>query len=138
MQIFCILCANLRKIAIIFVDIENLHYLCEKIAGNLKYQITMEENNKWKSLRKTLISKYAIAIYVFAVIMIFMGDQSLIQFVKRAKKARMIEAQIQQNQREIQQAQRAMLRLDDKDSLERFAREEYNMHADNEDVYLVD
>mgnify|MGYP003473173207 CR=1 FL=1 len=72
MQIFCILCANLRKIAIIFVDIENLHYLCEKIAGNLKYQITMEENNKWKSLRKTLISKYAIAIYVFAVIMIFM------------------------------------------------------------------
>ena len=91
----------------------------------------MEENNKWKSLRKTLISKYAIAIYVFAVIMIFVGDQSLIQFVKRAKKARMIEAQ-------IQQAQRAMLRLDDKDSLERFAREEYNMHADNEDVYLVD
>lgn len=83
MQIFCVLCANLRKIAIIFVDIENLHYLCEKIAGNLKYQITMEENNKWKSLRKTLISKYAIAIYVFAVIMIFMGDQSLIQFVKR-------------------------------------------------------
>lgn len=138
MQIFYILCANLRKIARIFVDIENLHYLCEKFAGNLKYQITMEENNKWKKLRKALINKYAITIFAFAVIMIFVGDQSLIQFVKRAKKARQIEAQIQENQHEIQQAKRAMLRLDNVDSLERFAREEYNMHADNEDVYLVD
>lgn len=98
----------------------------------------MEEKNKWNAVRNALISKYAIAIYVFAVIMIFVGDQSLIQFVKRAKKVRQIEAQIQQNQHEIQQAQRAMLRLDDVDSLERFAREEYHMHADNEDVYLVD
>ena len=138
MQIFYILCANLRKIARIFVDIENLHYLCEKFAGNLKYQITMEENNKWKKLRKALINKYAITIFAFAVIMIFVGDQSLIQFAKRAKKARQIEAQIQENQHEIQQAKRAMLRLDNMDSLERFAREEYNMHADNEDVYLVD
>ena len=109
-----------------------------KNCGKSKISNNYGRKQQWKSLRKTLISKYAIAIYVFAVIMIFMGDQSLIQFVKRAKKARMIEAQIQQNQREIQQAQRAMLRLDDKDSLERFAREEYNMHADNEDVYLVD
>ena len=98
----------------------------------------MEENNKWKKLRKALINKYAITIFAFAVIMIFVGDQSLIQFVKRAKKARQIEAQIQENQHEIQQAKRAMLRLDNVDSLERFAREEYNMHADNEDVYLVD
>ena len=138
MQIFYILCANLRKIARIFVDIENLHYLCEKFAGNLKYQITMEENNKWKKLRKALINKYAITIFAFAVIMIFVGDQSLIQFAKRAKKARQIEAQIQENQHEIQQAKRAMLRLDNVDSLEHFAREEYNLHADNEDVYLVD
>lgn len=36
MQIFYILSANLRKNAGIFVDIEKLHYLCEKIAGNLK------------------------------------------------------------------------------------------------------
>lgn len=98
----------------------------------------MEENSKWKSVRKALISKYAITIYVFAGIMIFVGDQSLIQFVKRAKKVRQVEQQIEQNQQDIQQAQRAMQRLDNLDSLERFAREEYYMHADNEDVYLVD
>ena len=49
-----------------------------------------------------------------------------------------VEQQIEQNQQDIQQAQRAMQRLDNLDSLERFAREEYYMHADNEDVYLVD
>ena len=70
--------------------------------------------------------------------MIFVGDHSLIQFVKRAQKLRQIERQIDANNAEIQQAQRAMMRLDDLDSLERFAREEYNMHTDNEDVYLVD
>ena len=98
----------------------------------------MEENGKWNAVRKALISKYARAIYVFAVIMIFVGDHSLIQFVKRAQKLRQIERQIDANNAEIQQAQRAMMRLDDLDSLERFAREEYNMHTDNEDVYLVD
>jgi cell division protein FtsB len=98
----------------------------------------MEENGKWNAVRKALISKYAIAIYVFAVIMIFVGDHSLIQFVKRAQKLRQIERQIDANNAAIQQAQRAMMRLDDLDSLERFAREEYNMHTDNEDVYLVD
>ena len=98
----------------------------------------MEENGKWNAVRKDLISKYAIAIYVFAVIMIFVGDHSLIQFVKRAQKLRQIERQIDANNAAIQQAQRAMMRLDDLDSLERFAREEYNMHTDNEDVYLVD
>lgn len=138
MQIFYILSANLRKNAGIFVDIEKLHYLCEKIAGNLKCQITMKENNKWQKVRKALINKYAIVIVVFAVIMIFIGDHSLMQFIKRAKKIVDIEEQIQQTNQQIQQTQRTMQMLDNTDSLERYARENYMMHTDKEDVYLVE
>ena len=60
------------------------------------------------------------------------------EFMVAVENKTISEIQIEQNQQDIQQAQRAMQRLDNLDSLERFAREEYYMHADNEDVYLVD
>ena len=98
----------------------------------------MNKENFWNLARKVLINKYAIAIYVFAVIMIFIGEHSLIQFVKRGTQIREVEAQIEHTNQQIRQAQRSMNMLDDIDSLERFARELYMMHTDKEDVYIVE
>lgn len=98
----------------------------------------MNKENFWNLVRKVLINKYAIAIYVFAVIMIFIGEHSLIQFVKRGTQIREVEAQIEHTNQQIRQAQRSMNMLDDIDSLERFARERYMMHTDKEDVYIVE
>lgn len=98
----------------------------------------MNKENFWNLTRKVLINKYAIAIYVFAVIMIFIGEHSLIQFVKRGTQIREVEAQIEHTNQQIRQAQRSMNMLDDIDSLERFARERYMMHTDKEDVYIVE
>jgi len=98
----------------------------------------MESKSFIEKARKVLINKYAIVVVVFAVIMIFIGDHSLIQFCKRAKKINDIEEQIQQTNQQIQQTQRTMQMLDNTDSLERFARENYMMHTDKEDVYLVE
>ena len=78
------------------------------------------------------------ALLVFAVIMIFIGEHSLIQFVKRGTQIREVEAQIEHTNQQIRQAQRSMNMLDDIDSLERFARERYMMHTDKEDVYIVE
>ena len=98
----------------------------------------MNKENFWNLARKVLINKYAIAIYVFAVIMIFIGEHSLIQFVKRGTQIREVEAQIEHTNQQVRQAQRSMNMLDDIDSLERFARERYMMHTDKEDVYIVE
>ena len=98
----------------------------------------MNKENFWNLARKVLINKYAIAIYVFALIMIFIGEHSLIQFVKRGTQIREVEAQIEHTNQQIRQAQRSMNMLDDIDSLERFARERYMMHTDKEDVYIVE
>lgn len=98
----------------------------------------MNKENFWNLARKVLINKYAIAIYVFAVIMIFIGEHSFIQFVKRGAQIREVEAQIEHTNQQIRQAQRSMNMLDDIDSLERFARERYMMHTDKEDVYIVE
>lgn len=98
----------------------------------------METNNYWQKIRKVLINKYAITLMVFALLFMFFGDHSLIQYLKRAKKMRAIEAELVQTQQEIEQAEAVMRVLDDVDSLERFAREHYRMHAPNEDVYIME
>jgi cell division protein FtsB len=98
----------------------------------------METNNYWQKIRKVLINKYAIALLVFALLFMFFGDHSLIQYLKRAKKMRALEAELVQTQQEIEQAESVIRVLDNVDSLERFAREQYRMHAPNEDVYIVE
>ena len=91
----------------------------------------METNNYWQKIRKVLINKYAIALLVFALLFMFFGDHSLIQYLKRAKKMRALEAELVQTQQEIEQAEAVMRVLDDVDSREQFAREQYRMHAPN-------
>ena len=98
----------------------------------------METNNYWQKICKVLINKYAIALLVFALLFMFFGDHSLIQYLKRAKKMRALEAELVQTQQEIEQAEAVMRVLDDVDSLERFAREQYRMQAPNEDVFIVE
>ena len=75
---------------------------------------------------------------MFALLFMFFGDHSLIQYLKRAKKMRALEAELVQTQQDIEQAEAVMRVLDDVDSLERFAREQYRMHAPNEDVFIVE
>ncbi|MBO5672801.1 MAG: septum formation initiator family protein [Paludibacteraceae bacterium] len=98
----------------------------------------MEEKTMWQKVRKVLINKYAIAIYVFLLMLLFMGDNSLVHYMKRARKIRMVKEQIVDTQQEIREAQSVIQMLDNTDSLEHFAREEYRMHAPNEDVYIVE
>ncbi len=98
----------------------------------------MENENWLKRMGNVLINKYVIVIAIFAVLFIFVGDHSLIQFVKRATKIRSMEQQIQQTNHEIKKAEHTLQMLENTDSLERFAREKYFMHTDKEDVYLVE
>jgi cell division protein FtsB len=98
----------------------------------------MKQLELWQKIRKVLINKYAITLMVFALLFVFFGDHSLVQYLKRAKKMRALEEQLVQTQQEIEQAESVIRVLDNVDSLERFAREQYRMHAPNEDVYIVE
>lgn len=98
----------------------------------------MKQSELWQKIRKVLINKYAITLMVFALLFVFFGDHSLVQYLKRAKKMRALEEQLVQTQQEIEQAESVIRVLDNVDSLERFAREQYRMHAPNEDVFIVE
>lgn len=98
----------------------------------------MKQNDFWTKARKVLINKYAITLYVFAVLFIFVGEQSLINQISRRREIRRTKQEIEQIKAETTEASNLLQSLDNKDSLERFAREQYKMHTDNEDVYLVE
>ena len=82
--------------------------------------------------------KYAITILVFAVVFLFIGEQSLIQFVRRGREIRHLEEQRDLYLEGAEKAQREMNALHQTDSLERYAREQYYMHNSNEEIFLVD
>ncbi|MCR5050475.1 MAG: septum formation initiator family protein [Paludibacteraceae bacterium] len=82
--------------------------------------------------------KYAITLAVFAVVYLFIGDQSMVHFVRRAREINHLEEQRDMYRAGTTDAQRRIQMLNNKDSLERFAREQYFMHENGEDIYLVE
>ena len=98
----------------------------------------MEEKNLWQKVRKVLINKYAITLFVFAVIFVFVGEQSMINQVSRGREIRKIRQTIEEIQTQKAKDERVLRSLEHPDSLERFARETYKMHEDGETVYLVE
>ena len=98
----------------------------------------MEQRETWKKVRNVLINKYAITLYVFAVIFIFVGEQSWIKQISRKVEMRETQKKIEEIQQQTAEAKNLLQSLDHPDSLERFAREQYKMHTADEDVYIVE
>lgn len=91
---------------------------------------------KWILFAKRY-GKYIAAVVIFATVMLFFGEQSVLSYAKRAAEIHRLETQRDAYLHGIEQAQHAIDVLQDTDSLERYAREQYYMHAPNEDVYIL-
>lgn len=92
----------------------------------------------WMIIRKYVLNKYILTLLIFAAIFIFVGEQSLIKDMQRNRKVRQTERAIQETKQAIDKAQHQINVLNRTDSLERYGREHYLMHKDNEDIYLVE
>lgn len=118
-----------------------LHRNTKKIAQtiNSKHKTIMKEPLTTKQkLRKIFVNKYAITLYLFAIIYLFVGNQSLVKRLAKAREIREIKQEIQLINQQTQAVENMLNSLDNKDSLERYAREHYQMHEDGEVVYLID
>jgi cell division protein FtsB len=91
-----------------------------------------------EKLRKIFVNKYAITLYLFAIIYLFIGNQSLIKRLAKAREISEIKQEILLINKQTKEVENMLNSLDIKDSLERYAREHYQMHEDGEVVYLVD
>jgi cell division protein FtsB len=92
----------------------------------------------WNTIKIRKWGKYVITILLFAVVFLFIGEQSLIQFARRGREIRHLEEQRDMYREGAEKARREIQSLHQTDSLERYAREHYYMHNSNEDIYLVE
>ena len=90
---------------------------------------------KW---RKYLFNKYLLAIMVFAVVFVFVGNQSLITRIRYAYEIREKKAELREYEMKIESTRNDIQSLQDIEQLERYAREHYLMHAEGEDLYIIE
>lgn len=92
----------------------------------------------WESIKKYLLNKYIITLAIFSCVMLFIGEQSIINRIRRAHQIHTIENQVSDYKQAIEEAKQDLEMLQNKDSLERYARENYYMCAPGEDVYIIE
>ena len=82
---------------------------------------------------------FAVSTAIFILIWIVGPGNTWIHWAKAGLEIKRQERQIQVYQQEIDaMEERVKVLKTDRDSLEKFAREEYHMHADGETVYIVE
>lgn len=85
-----------------------------------------------------MLNKYVIVLLLFAVVLTFCGEQSLVQRVRRSHEIAEKEVELETYKRQISETNAQIDRLNESvENLEQFAREEYFMHSDGEDVYII-
>jgi cell division protein FtsB len=85
------------------------------------------------------LNKYWLVAILFLVFTFFIGDSNLYHRYIYDEKIRTLENEIQRYKREIEQNKKKLQELQtDKIGLEQFAREEYFMKKEDEDIFIIE
>lgn len=88
---------------------------------------------------RILLNKYFIVTMIFLVWIAFFDSNNVIRWIGVRKTLREQKSQIKFYEQEISATESKINYLkSEKDSLEKFAREEYLYHEEGEDVYLIE
>lgn len=86
----------------------------------------------------TKINPYWLVTLIFIALTCTVGDSNLYMRFKYDEKINSLEREIKEYKKEIEINSKKLNSLrTDKEGLERFAREEYFMKKENEDVYII-
>lgn len=100
----------------------------------------MQWGRRWRArlYDKTTYNKICWGALILSVLsLLFISDHSLWKMVRREHAIRQVEAQTERYKERTQEIEIGLENLQYTDSLEKYAREKYYMHAPNEDVYLI-
>ena len=89
--------------------------------------------------RPKWVNKYTVVLAAFAIYIAFFDDYSLLERFKLQRKKDNLKHETEIYDEQIAATEQKISDLNKNDStLERYAREQYLMHADDEDVYLIE
>ena len=92
----------------------------------------------WTTIKIRKWGKYILTLLIFAIVFLFIGEQSVVHFIRRGREIRHLEEHRDMYREGAAKAEQEINTLHQPDSLERYAREHYYMHTPNEDIYLVE
>lgn len=87
---------------------------------------------------RILSNKYVIILLLFVVWMIFFDENSLINHWELDREIDKLEKSNEYYRDQIEQDKKVIDNLNDPDSLEKYAREEYKMKKENEEIFLIE
>lgn len=100
----------------------------------MKWKETYKKN-RWLRI---ITNKYFIIIVLFAIWMLFFDSNSFLIHNELNQEIDGLEKNKEFYEAEIQKDRTFMEKLDDKEEMERFAREAYYMKKENEDIYIIE
>lgn len=83
-------------------------------------------------------NRYVIILIAFSVWMIFFDENSYLVHREFNKEINELETAIEFFKKKISEDKKTIKRLQDSLELERFAREEFFMKKENEDIYIIE
>ena len=95
---------------------------------------TIRENKVFRFIS----NKYVLILLVFVVWMIFFDENSLVNHWELDREIDKLEKSNEYYREEIRNDKKVIDNLNDPDSLEKYAREEYKMKKENEEIFLIE
>ncbi|HZH70246.1 MAG TPA: septum formation initiator family protein [Flavobacteriaceae bacterium] len=93
------------------------------------------KNKKWF---RVLSNKYVLILLIFVVWMLFFDTNSWLVHRELDKELNDLENNIEYFKNEISNDKRFLRQLDDSTEMEKFAREQYYLKKENEDIYIIE
>ena len=93
---------------------------------------------KNKPTVKFITNRYVIIVSIFIVWMVFFDENSLLNHTEFNKEINNLNTEKEYYKTQIKQDKELINKLEDKEELEKFAREEYHMKKESEEIYLIE
>ena len=87
---------------------------------------------------RVLSNKYFIILLLFLIWMVFFDENSFLNHWELDKEIDNLEKSNEYYKDQIEQDKKVIDNLKDPDSLEKYAREEYKMKKENEEIFLIE
>lgn len=93
---------------------------------------------KNKRITKLIINRYVLILITFIVWMVFFDENSWINHNEFNNEINKLKKEKEYYKSQIDEDKELINKLDDKEELEKFAREEYKMKKENEEIYIIE
>ncbi len=100
-------------------------------------KVSILKSQKFKKVVKFFRNKYILTITLFTIYALFLDDEDVFSLVSHSRKLNKIHAEQVIMDQKLKETTSVLKDLDQKESLERFAREEKLFKKDDEDIFVI-